>query len=81
AGLVPLAIIGVLASAASVYYYLRVMVYLYFKEPHKEYTLKTPGFIFKWTLILLAVLTVYYGVEPVLPTSSLMELISSYYAV
>lgn len=81
AGLVPLAIIGVLASAASVYYYLRVMVFLYFKEPHKEYTLKTPGFMFKWTLILLAVLTVYYGIEPVLPTSSLMELISSYYTV
>ena len=81
AGLVPLAIIGVLASAASVYYYLRVMVFLYFKEPHKEYTLKTPGFMFKWTLILLAVLTVYYGIEPVLPTSNLMELISSYYTV
>lgn len=81
AGLVPLAIIGVLASAASVYYYLRVMVYLYFKEPHKEYSLKTPGFVFKWTLVLLAVLTVYYGIEPVLPTSSLMELISSYYSV
>lgn len=81
AGLVPLAIIGVLASAASVYYYLRVMVYLYFKEPHKEYTMKTPGFMFKWTLILLALLTLYYGIEPVLPTSGLMELISSYYAV
>lgn len=80
AGLVPLAIIGVLASAASVYYYLRVMVYLFFKEPHKEYTMKTPGFMFKWTLILLAVLTVYYGIEPVLPTSGLIELISSYYA-
>lgn len=81
AGLVPLAIIGVLASAASVYYYLRVMVYLYFKEAHKEYTLITPGFMLKWTLILLAVLTIYYGIEPVLPTSSLMELISSYYTV
>lgn len=81
AGLIPLAIIGVLASAASVYYYLRVMVYLYFKEAHKEYSLKTPGFVFKWTLILLAVLTIYYGVEPVLPTSSLMELITSYYTV
>lgn len=81
AGLIPLAIIGVLASAASVYYYLRVMVYLYFKEAHKEYSMRTPGFVFKWTLILLAVLTIYYGIEPVLPTSSLMELISSYYTV
>ena len=81
AGLIPLAIIGVLASAASVYYYLRVMVFLYFKEAHKEYTLIKPGLVFKTTLLLLAVLTVYYGVEPVLPGSSLMELITSYYSV
>ncbi len=81
AGLIPLAIIGVLASAASVYYYLRVMVYLYFKEAHKDYTLKQPGFMFKTTLIILAVLTIYYGVEPVLPTSGLIELISSYYSI
>ncbi len=81
AGLIPLAIIGVLASAASVYYYLRVMVYLYFREAHKEYTLKTPGLLFKSTLILLAVLTIYYGIEPVLPTTGLIELITSYYAV
>ncbi|TVQ05185.1 MAG: NADH-quinone oxidoreductase subunit N [Balneolaceae bacterium] len=81
AGLIPLAIIGVLASAASVYYYLRVMVFLYFKEAHKEYTLKAPGFMFKTALIILAVLTVYYGVEPVLPSTGLIELITSYYAV
>jgi NADH-quinone oxidoreductase subunit N len=32
-----LAIIGVLNSAASVYYYLRVMVYMYMKEPEEEF--------------------------------------------
>ena len=81
AGLIPLAIIGVLASAASVYYYLRVMVYLYFKDAHREYDLKQPGLLFKGTLILLAFLTIYYGIEPVLPTTGLIELITSYYAV
>jgi NADH-quinone oxidoreductase subunit N len=81
AGLIPLAIIGVLASAASVYYYLRVMVFMYFKEAHKEYTLKTPGTLFKVTLILLAILTIYYGIEPVLPTTGLIELLSSFYTV
>lgn len=81
AGLVPLAIIGVLASAASVYYYLRVMVYLYFKEAHKEYSMKTPGVVFTSTIAVLALLTVYYGVEPVLPFSGLIELISSYYTI
>jgi len=30
---------------------------------------------------LLAVLTIYYGIEPVLPTTGLIELITSYYAV
>lgn len=81
AGFIPLAIIGVLASAASVYYYLRVMVYLYFKEAHKEYTLKSPGSFFKVTLILLAFLTIYYGIEPVLPTTGLFELLTSYYTL
>lgn len=81
AGLIPLAIIGVLASAASVYYYLRVMVYLYFKEAHKEYSLKMPSLVFTSTLAVLALLTVYYGVEPVLPFSGLIELISSYYTI
>ncbi len=30
---IPLAVIGVLSSAVSVYYYLRVLVYMYMKEP------------------------------------------------
>lgn len=81
ADLITLAIIGVLASAASVYYYLRVMVFLFFKEAHKEYTMKSPGLLFKATLVLLAVATIYYGIEPVLPTTGLIELLTSYYAV
>jgi NADH-quinone oxidoreductase subunit N len=36
-GYIWLAIIGVLNSAASVYYYLRVMVYMYMKEPVEEF--------------------------------------------
>jgi len=79
AGLIPLAIIGVLASAASVYYYLRVMVYLYFKEAHREYEMKSPGFVFKYALLILCVATIYYGVEPVFPLSGLMDLLNSYY--
>ncbi|WP_298440188.1 NADH-quinone oxidoreductase subunit N [Geobacter sp.] len=37
AGYIWLAIIGVLNSAASVYYYLRVMVYMYMKNPVEEF--------------------------------------------
>ncbi|HEY6871748.1 MAG TPA: NADH-quinone oxidoreductase subunit N [Geobacteraceae bacterium] len=37
AGYIWLAIIGVLNSAVSVYYYLRVMVYMYMKDPVEEF--------------------------------------------
>lgn len=79
AGMITLAIVGVLASAASVYYYLRVMVYLYFRDAHRDYSLTSPGVLYKGALIILAVLTLYYGVEPVLPLNSMIELLSSYY--
>jgi len=36
AGLVPLVIIGVLASLVSVFYYLRIVVYMYMREPGRE---------------------------------------------
>lgn len=79
AGLIPLVIIAVLASAASVYYYLRVMVFLYFKEAHKEVTMNSSSIYFRGALLILAVLTVYYGIEPVLPFTGLIELLGSYY--
>jgi len=41
-GYIGLAIIGVLNSAASVYYYLRVMVYMYMKDPTED---------FEWTQV------------------------------
>ncbi len=78
AEMITLAVIGVLASAASVYYYLRVMVYLYFREAHKETELFDASLLYKGTLILLAVLTIYYGIEPVLPTRGIMEVLISF---
>jgi NADH-quinone oxidoreductase subunit N len=36
ANLVPLVIIGVLASLVSVFYYLRIVVYMYMREPSRE---------------------------------------------
>jgi len=35
-GLVPLVIIGLLASLVSVFYYLRIIVYMYMREPVEE---------------------------------------------
>jgi NADH-quinone oxidoreductase subunit N len=35
-GLIPLVVIGVLASLVSVFYYLRIIVYMYMREPGRE---------------------------------------------
>lgn len=75
AGMVSLAVIGVLASAASVYYYLRVMVYLYMREGQEEISLGRPAMLFAATLVVLAALTLYFGVAP----GGLTELLSSYH--
>lgn len=47
AGYIWLAIIGVMNSAASVYFYLRVMVFMYFKDPTEEFAWVklTPAFV------------------------------------
>jgi NADH-quinone oxidoreductase subunit N len=50
-----LAVIGVLNSAVSVYYYLRVVVYMYFKEPEGE----IPAYHFSVPAVLSIVLAVW----------------------
>ena len=40
-GLTPLVIIGVLASLVSVYYYLRIVVYMYMRPPSREIEIET----------------------------------------
>lgn len=76
AGMISLAVIGVLASAASVYYYLRPMVYMYMREPHKDLPLVRAGWLFKGSLLVLTVLTIYFGIA----FGDLFELLSSYYS-
>lgn len=76
AGMIGLAVIGVLASAASAYYYLRPMVYMYFREPHKDVPFVQAGMVFKTTLIVLAIMTIYFGIA----FGGLHDLLSSYYS-
>lgn len=76
ANYVGLAITGVLASAVSIYYYLRPMVYLYMREARRDIPFVRPGWLFKGTLVVLAVMTVWFGVAP----GELSELLNSYYA-
>ena len=75
-GLIGLAIVGVLASAASVYYYLRPMVFMYMREPHKDISLVRSGWMFKGSLIVLTILTIYFGIAP----ADLSQLLASYYS-
>lgn len=63
-GQIALALTGVLASAASAYYYLRVMVYMYFRSSKEEVTFDAPGGLYQFALILLLLLTIYFGVMP-----------------
>lgn len=77
-GLITLAVIGVIASATSVYYYLRVMVFMYFREAHVTPELSRPGWTYSVGLSILALLTLYYGIEPLLPVDSLFALLNGF---
>ncbi|TAL17091.1 NADH-quinone oxidoreductase subunit N [bacterium] len=57
-GYIWLAVLGVLNSAASVYYYLRVLVYMYFKEPGEkaDEPLRAGGLIALATTIAVVVI-------------------------
>jgi NADH-quinone oxidoreductase subunit N len=64
AGYTGLAIIGVLNSAASVYYYLRVMVYMYMKEPNEEFEWAGATPAVAICLVLTVAATLVLGVVP-----------------
>lgn len=70
AGYIWLAIIGVLNSAASVYYYLRAMVYMYMKNPTEEFDWMTLS-----PAVMLCILIAVVGVlVPGVVPSYLLEL-------
>lgn len=61
-GFIVLAIIGMLASAAGAFYYLRVMVFMYMKESEVDITLERSGNVYALSLTILAVATVVFGI-------------------
>jgi NADH-quinone oxidoreductase subunit N len=63
AGLVPLAIIGVINSLVSVYYYLRVIVVMYMKEGEAD-SYQGIEWVSVVTAGALAVLVLYLGIRP-----------------
>jgi NADH-quinone oxidoreductase subunit N len=65
ADLVWLAVIGVVLSAVSAYYYLRVIVYMFFREPEEELSLRQPiAGGMAAALAITAVATVAIGIVP-----------------
>jgi NADH-quinone oxidoreductase subunit N len=63
-GYIWLAVIGVLNSAASVYYYLRIMVYMYFKESTEEFEWVKITAPVALALIIAAAGTLIPGIVP-----------------
>ncbi len=65
AGMTALAVIGVLASVLGAFYYLRVVWYLYFKEPEEgSEGRRVPLNIGAFGLLLCVAATVWFGVWP-----------------
>lgn len=64
AGYVWLAILGVLNSAVSLYYYLRVMVYMYFREPTEDFAWVSVPVSVLATIILAIIGSLYLGLLP-----------------
>nr|WP_320049505.1 NADH-quinone oxidoreductase subunit N [uncultured Desulfuromonas sp.] len=70
AGYVWLAVLGVLNSAVSLYYYLRVMVFMYFRDPEEDFAwiqLKPGATI---CIVLSVIVVLYMGLVP----SGIMDL-------
>lgn len=63
-GLIWLAVIGVLNSAASAYYYLRIMVYMYFKESTEDFEWVHVTAPVALALIIAAAGTLIPGIVP-----------------
>ncbi|MDA3902803.1 MAG: NADH-quinone oxidoreductase subunit N [Desulfuromusa sp.] len=64
AGYIWLAVLGVLNSAVSLYYYLRVMVQMYFKDPEEDFSWVTINVPTAISIIISVVGVLYLGIVP-----------------
>ncbi|MHC5035902.1 MAG: NADH-quinone oxidoreductase subunit N [Planctomycetota bacterium] len=62
--LVWLAVLGILTSMASLYYYLRVLVYMYFREPATSREAVEPAWGTHFALFLCTVAILFLGILP-----------------
>ena len=59
-----LAIIGAISSVISLYYYLKIIVFMYFKETDGEINYSNPEFLSKAGLAFALFLVIFIGIFP-----------------
>ncbi len=64
AGLVGLALIGLLNTAIAAYFYFRIMIYMYMRDPVREIRFEPAQYALVITVIILAVFTLLLGIQP-----------------
>lgn len=64
AGDVPIVIIGVTASMISLYFYLKVIVTMYMREPDREIVPASPSMSVRLSVLLASFAVLYLGIAP-----------------
>jgi NADH-quinone oxidoreductase subunit N len=64
-----LAILAMINAAAAAFYYLRVVTYMYMREPAEEIAPVSPGRLFRLGLAVTAVATAVFGLLPAIVTA------------
>ena len=70
-----LAVIGVLASLMSAYYYLRIIVFMYFEKTKAESVPISVPMSVRWTVIFCAVLVLLFGLFPSVIVQSVLRVL------
>ena len=68
--LTALAVLAMVNAAAAAFYYLRVVVYMYMREPTEEVAPSRPGVLFRVGLAVAGVGTLVFGLFPALVTAA-----------
>jgi NADH-quinone oxidoreductase subunit N len=63
-----LAVVAMLNAAAAAFYYLRVVVYMYMREPDGQAVVSSPGTLFRVGLATTGIVTLIFGLFPAFVT-------------
>lgn len=64
AGDIPIVVIGVIGSMISLYYYLKVIVYMYMRDPEGEFILAAPHLSVRLGVLFTSCAVLYLGILP-----------------